>query len=201
VGPVRPRKVRKGEPVVQRQMSGGNDTKLKRNRRSIRIPDFDYAGSGAYFVTICTRGGRCVLGEVPGERVELGRIGRIVQRQIERTMQLRENVTLDEYCIMPNHVHAILWLDSRGTARRAPTAERFGRPVAGSLSTIVRALKSAVTREVNQTIQRPGRRFWQRGYYEHVIRTQGDLFRHRKYVLENPLKWHFDKENPTVRPC
>ena len=83
----------------------------------------------------------------------------------------------------------------RGTARRAPTRgdRRFGKPVPGSLPTVVRAFKSAVTRRINQIRDTPGGTVWQRGYHEHVVRNEHDLERIRRYIRENPARWHEDR--------
>ena len=112
------------------------------------------------------------------------------------------NAQLDMSIVMPNHVHAIVVVtdggDHRpGTACRAPTSpEQFGRPVRGSIATIVRSFKSAVTRRVNEIHGTPGDGLWQRGYYEHVIRDEAELRRIRDYVDTNPQEWKFDQENP-----
>jgi REP element-mobilizing transposase RayT len=101
---------------------------------------------------------------------------------------------------MPNHIHCIIILDSlrRGTARRAPT-EGFGKPLANSIPTIVRAYKSAVTKCINEFRKTPGASVWQRNYYEHVVRDDNDLNRIREYIECNPARWAEDEENPSRR--
>lgn len=98
---------------------------------------------------------------------------------------------------MPNHVHGIVVIAGRGTPWRAPT-EAFGRPVPGSLATVIRAFKSSVTRLLIRDKRRRGS-LWQRGYYEHVVREEDELGRLRPYIAENPLKWDEDAENPARR--
>ncbi len=123
--------------------------------------------------------------------------GMIVEEEWRRTGELRDNVSLDEYIVMPDHLHGIVTLSGRGTARRAPTSvtpasattEGFGSPVTGSIPTIVRAFKSAVTKRVNELHSTPGARVWQRGYYEHVIRGEDELLRLREYIRSNPQCW------------
>jgi REP element-mobilizing transposase RayT len=107
-------------------------------------------------------------------------------------------VSLDEYIIMPNHIHLILIIDNpgRGTACRAPTVERFGSPVHGSVPTIIRSFKSAVTKQINQKRDTPGMPVWQRNYFERVLRNKTELNRIRQYIINNPLQWDIDKENP-----
>jgi hypothetical protein len=110
------------------------------HRRSIRIKGYDYSQPGAYFVTICTRDRECLLGSV----LRLNEFGEIAQRCWEEIPGHFPSVELDAFVVMPNHIHAILVVLGRGTACRAPTTEQFGRPIAGSIPTIVRAYKSAV---------------------------------------------------------
>jgi REP element-mobilizing transposase RayT len=98
---------------------------------------------------------------------------------------------LDVFIVMPNHVHGIVIIvnNGRGTARRAPTMEQFGKPVAN-------LFKPAVTKRINEIRATTGTPVWQRNYYEHIIRKEESLNRIREYTLTNPLRWHLDKENP-----
>ena len=112
----------------------------KHHRRSIRIKGYDYSQPGAYFVTICTRDRECLLGSV----LRLNEFGEIARRCWEEIPGHFPSVELDAFVVMPNHIHAIMVVPGRGTACRAPTTEQFGRPIAGSIPTIVRAYKSAV---------------------------------------------------------
>ena len=82
------------------------------------------------------------------------------------------------------------------TARRAPT-EEFGKPVAHSIPTIMRAFKSASTKRINEMRGVAGFPVWQRNYYEHVIRDDGELNEIRQYITDNPARWAEDRENPT----
>jgi putative transposase len=81
---------------------------------------------------------------------------------------------------------------------RAPTgaSERFGKPVAGSLPTIIRCYAAAVTRQINKLCNSPGHKIWQRNYFEHVIRNDKSYDKIRQYIIENPLYWAQDDENP-----
>jgi len=86
-------------------------------------------------------------------------------------------------------------LSCRGTACRAPTTEKFGKPVTQSIPTIIRSFKSAVTKQINIINHTPGQSIWQRGYYEHIIRDERELNRIRRYIINNPAKWEYDREN------
>ena len=83
----------------------------KRHRRSIRLPDFDYAANAAYFVTMVTHGRRCLFGRIADGRADLSRIGEIVRDEWRRTASVRPGVVLDEFVVMPNHVHGIMILE------------------------------------------------------------------------------------------
>lgn len=172
----------------------------KHNRRSIRLRGYDYTQPGGYFVTICAYQHKCVLGKIREGKMILSHFGEIVQTEWFKTSKIRPNVELfrDEFVIMPNHVHGIIWIvESVGAQYHcAPTSEEFGKPVPGSLPTIVRSFKSAVTRCVNKIREEPGSPFWQRNYYERVIRNDYELNTIREYIKNNPMKWDLDRENP-----
>jgi putative transposase len=169
------------------------------DRRSIRLPQYDYTQAGAYAITICTEGREPLLGEIDANGVHLNSYGELVEDCWRQIPDRNRPVQLDVFVVMPNHLHGIVLLGSAaavgGTARRART-EAFGQPVPGSLPTLVRSFKSAAARRINQLRGTPGGRVWQRGYYERVIRNERELAAVRRYVLGNPLAWALDPENP-----
>jgi len=105
-------------------------------------------------------------------------------------------LAIDEYVVMPNHMHGILVIDgvtgAGTTACRFPTREAFGRPVHGSVATIVRSFKAAVSKRVNELRSAQGAPLWQRNYYEHVVRKDDDLRQIREYIAQNPANWAND---------
>ena len=147
------------------------DPKTHTRRNSNRLPSYDYRSSGAYFITICTEKRQQVL-EIPLIRTTL-------QDRWDQLPQRFPGVRLDSFVIMPDHVHAILWLD--GSVKDAPT-----------LGSVVGALKAWVTiswRNYHREAHIPClSHLWQRDYYEHVIRNEEDLNLTREYILTNPLK-------------
>lgn len=172
------------------------------HRRSLRLKNYDYAQAGAYFVTLCTQNRACLFGEIVDGQMRLHPAGREAGQCWLQIPQHFPNVELDEFVVMPNHVHGIVVLGDggRGTVCRAPTTvERFGRPVSGSLPTVVRSFKSAVTKRINALHGSPGVSVWQRNYYEHVIRDEASLQDIREYIVNNPLQWTLDRENPRHR--
>jgi len=176
------------------------------HRRSIRLKGYDYSQDGAYFIMICTRNRELYFLTYPELKA-------IVRQQWEKLPERFINLVLDEFTIMPNHIHGILIvgaglapalsglapaLSYRATARVAPTFS-VDRP-APTVGEIVGTFKSLclhdwLTYIKEKKIDAVGK-FWQRNYYEHVIRNEDELNRIREYIQNNPLKWDLDKENP-----
>jgi REP-associated tyrosine transposase len=175
------------------------------HRRSIRLKGYDYTQSGAYYITIVTYQRQHLFGEVVDGVMCLNELGQIAQDEWFKTTVIRPYVELseDEFVVMPNHVHGIIWIHNnivRSRRRRDPTdhddnIEQFGKPVSKSIPTIVRAYKSAVTYAVNALQNQRGATLWQRNYYEHIIRDEKDLQAKRNYILGNPMNWEDDDEN------
>ncbi len=177
------------------------------DRKPLRLPNFDYAAAGAYFVTVCSHLRRPIFGRVVGDQCRLSSLGAVVQSTWHKSPSHFENIQLDEFIVMPNHVHGILWIlpdDSKWDsdesinsfakvgAQHAAPLQRLPRVQPGSLSAIVRSFKSAATREAYRQNLNNGQPIWQRNYHEHILRDEEDLFLHRKYIQENPLKWALD---------
>jgi putative transposase len=181
----------------------------KQHRHSIRLPGYDYAQAGAYFVMIVAWRRECLFGEVIDGKVVLSKFGLIAWQQWENLPKRFPNIDLGASMIMPNHMDGIVEiLAGRGTAgnrmdldggstRRAPTThEAFQKPVKGSIPTIVRSYKSAVSYRINLMRGTQDIPVWQRNYYEHVIRNEKDLQNKTDYINGNPLLWEQDNENP-----
>lgn len=164
-------------------------------RRSIRLNEYDYSSPGAYFVTICTYNRKCVFGEVRDERVILSAVGNKAKAFFGRIPEHFENITLDEFVVMPNHLHGIIVIQV-GVQNFEPLQRHnvFQHIVPKSLGSVIRTYKSVVTRwcRIN------GHRYfkWQRNYFEHIIRDENDLNKIRDYIRNNPLEWYLDVENP-----
>ncbi|PIP11995.1 MAG: transposase [bacterium (Candidatus Stahlbacteria) CG08_land_8_20_14_0_20_40_26] len=166
----------------------------KHHRHSIRLNHYDYFQPGAYFITICTHNRKCMLGNIVNGEMRANKFGRIIETEWLKTPQIRKNVELDEYVVMPNHFHAILFIIRRGVLQYAPT-NKFRSP-SQTIGSIVRGFKSAVTKRTNKLRNTPGIPVWQRNYYERVVRNENELNRIREYIQNNPLKWELDRENP-----
>jgi putative transposase len=159
------------------------------HRRSIRLRGYDYTSGGAYFVTANTHARECLFGQIAGGELDLNAYGQIA---LECWLDIPTHcpqADLDAFIVMPNHIHGIVVLvDDAARSSLTPVQERFGKPVAGSLPTIVRLYKAAVTRRVNELRDALGMPIWQRNYYEHIIRDDESLNRIRAYIVSNPLR-------------
>ena len=168
------------------------------HRRSVRLQDPDYTEPGAYFVTLCTRDRRCAFGEVTLDGVRLTPVGEIVTEEWSKSAEVRAEVELDAFVVMPNHLHGIVVIsDTSPRDHRSPRAH--GRAplqrAARSLGALVAGFKAATTSHVNRLAGTPGVPVWQRNYYEHIIRSDKELERVRQYIAENPGRWAQDPEN------
>ncbi len=152
-------------------------------RRSIRLPGFDYSQAGAYFVTICSESRRCLFGEISDFRMQPNSLGLLVIDCWTRLANDYPFVSLDMWVLMPNHLHAIIWLASNNPSNK-------------TLSQLIAAFKATSTSCARKAL---GSQFklWQRGFFEHIVRNQNDLFRIRDYINTNPISWALDPENPS----
>ena len=171
----------------------------KHHRRSIRLKGYDYTQAGAYFVTICTQNRECLFGEVVDGVIRPNTHGAIVFEAWHDLPNHYPNVTLDAFVVMPNHVHGIIMLvtnDAPVGAGFKPAPTTQPGPMGHGLSEIIRAFKTFSARRINAARKSPGLSVWQRNYYEHIIRNEKSLNRIRQYILDNPLRWAMDRDNP-----
>jgi len=168
----------------------------KHHRRTIRLQGYDYSQVGAYYVTIVTYHRDCLFGEIVNDEMILNDFGKIADECWRAIPDHFLFVELGAYVIMPNHVHGIIVIthDRRGTIYRAPAMEKFGKPTQGSLPTIIRTYKAAVTRRIGRELNATS--IWQRNYYEHIIRDEKDLQNKTDYIEANPMLWDKDDNNP-----
>lgn len=178
----------------------------RHHRRSVRLRQYDYTQAGAYFITLCTQGRECLFGEIVGDQMVLNDIGQIVATEWERTREIRTEVELDAWVIMPNHLHVVVVISESAneiaaakTHLSSPTGEsiRTQGSIKKSLSSLVQGFKSATTTQINIMRGTPRVPVWQRGLYEHVVRHEADLQRIREYIADNPRRWAEDENNPS----
>ena len=169
----------------------------KHHRRSIRLKGYDYAQAGAYFVTLCVQGRECVLGDVVDGHRMLNDAGQRADQFWPAVADHFADVEIDTWVTMPNHVHAIIVIGRGVVSTPTVSTPTVSTPTLGQ---IVAYFKYQTTKSINQMRETPGARFWQRNYWEHVIRDETDLNRIRRYIQTNPLRWVDDQLHPDAPP-
>lgn len=149
-------------------------------RKNIRLNDYNYSSNGAYFITICTKnkenllwknvGANCVR---PLDQLPLSKIGIVVENEIHKLNTVYENIKVDKYQIMPNHIHLIIFIyeDSNGRTQFAPTISR-----------IIKQFKGSITKQIEFSI-------WQKSFYDRIIRNEKEYQEVWNYIHNNPLKY------------
>ncbi|MCX6826443.1 MAG: transposase [candidate division Zixibacteria bacterium] len=153
---------------------------MTKKRKPIRLKGYDYSSEGAYYVTICTQDRKCILGEIVNGKMILNEFGNIVKFTWDALIQHNANILLDQFVIMPNHVHGIIFINNDAN---------YGLPE------IVRQFKTFSAKPINEIQNKSGNKYWQRNYYEHIIRDEQELNQKREYILNNPLNWEKDENN------
>jgi len=174
------------------------------HRRSIRLKGYDYSQAGLYFVTICVQNGLNLFGDVVDGKMVLNEYGEITKNEWIKTSELRKNVQLHQFVVMPNHFHAIVEItenvalpavgancirpdEIRPNKKHNEKGECNSplRSPSQTVGAIVRGYKSAVSRQIGFPI-------WQRNYHEHIIRDRNAHAHIAEYIKNNPLKWETD---------
>lgn len=181
-------------------------------RQSLRLPNYDYAGRGAYFVTICAEGRACRFGDIESGVITANAAGLMVESWWNNLTLKFPTIALDAFVLMPNHVHGIVLLDAAGHMRtpQPATGAHAGpllqghEPAVGplpALGEVVRWFKTMSTNDYIRGVRdfnfpRFDCTLWQRNYYEHIIRNDTSLERIRAYIEANPSRWSEDSEHP-----
>jgi putative transposase len=160
--------------------------------KQYRLPYFNYASTAYYFVTICTKDRQHCFGAVRSGETELSEMGKIVRKCLTDLSLKLSFVEVDEFVIMPNHVHAIIFINNP-KKERAIKEKKF-QPEKRSLSLVIRNFKSTVTLLARRSIGMLD--VWQPRFYDHIIRNDDELNRIRTYIRNNPAQWDMDKNNP-----
>ena len=153
-------------------------------RKHPRLKEFDYSSVGVYFITICTSHRSEVLCRIVGRDdpgappdIVLSPAGKVSEKYIRTISSAYENVSVDKYVIMPNHVHLLVSISD--AQRRAESS----RP---TVSRIIGAFKRFVNKECGCSL-------WQTSFYDHVIRDETDYLTRWQYIEDNPAKWSEDE--------
>lgn len=178
--------------------------KRGRNRKNIRLRNFDYSSPNDYFITICSHERECIFGEVLDGKMILNESGKIVNKEIAKSALIRKEIDIDVFCIMPNHIHLIVSLngfyyDTVGENGRSPLHFKNKgsfRMKPKSIPSFVSGFKSSATKNINIFRNIPNQPVWQRSYYEHIIRNQKSYDKIYDYIKNNPNMWNRDRNNP-----
>ena len=174
----------------------------KHHRRSIRLPNYNYGQAGAYFVTMCTYKKQGWFGDVKRGEMQLNLIGQIVVQEWLKSSEIRQEIELDEWVLMPNHLHGIVWIQDQDQEMgdRIEELNQEGlhrKPLQSrSLGSFINGFKCSVTRRVNLIRYHSDLPFWQRNYYESIVRDETHLSNIKEYIGNNPQNWEDDAENP-----
>ena len=170
---------------------------LFRHRKSIRLKEYDYSQPGEYFITVCTHDKKCFFGEVIEEKIILSPIGKTARKCWEEIPEQFPDVRLDEYVIMPNHVHGIVILtEGRDLINQIPTRNNFPlmKNPKMTLGKVIRYYKARSSKHIHDSGHVDFR--WQSLFYDRIVRSEKELNNIRDYIANNPLKWYLDEENP-----
>jgi len=160
---------------------------------SSRLKSWNYSSAGWYYVTICTQDRICYFGNITNRKTNLSTIGNITKQFWKEIPKHFNKVLLDEYTIMPNHVHGIIIINRRDVINHVSTKKNISQMGSGTLGEIVRWYKGRTTYEIHKNNQKF---FWQSRFYDHIIRDEQSLSRIREYIRNNHLNWDTDEENP-----
>lgn len=159
-----------------------NNKKDKFRRKRIRLENYDYSSDGAYFVTVCVIrkdislwknvAANCVRQNITQE---LSDIGKLVDNEIQKIETIYDSVTVDKYCIMPDHIHMILLIDTKWRTQFAPTISR-----------VIKQFKGAITKKLGFSI-------WQKSFNDEIIRNEKAYIEIWQYIDENPVKYLYEK--------
>jgi putative transposase len=172
----------------------------RHHRRSIRLPGYDYAKAGAYFITVCAHNRASLFGSIQGDEMIANDAGDMLNTMWDAFTVRFPHVSIDASVVMPNHIHAILVLADAATADGD-----IGEPSRQDVGTIIGRWKSLTTHEYLRGIRESDwlpfeKRLWQRNFWEHVIRNEDELDRLRSYIAANPARWAADKLHPSAPP-
>lgn len=159
-----------------------NNKKDKFRRKRIRLENYDYSSDGAYFVTVCVIrkdislwknvAANCVRQNITHE---LSDIGKLVDNEIQKIETIYDSIKVDKYCIMPDHIHMILLIDTKWRTQFAPTISR-----------VIKQFKGAITKKLGFSI-------WQKSFNDEIIRNEKAYLEIWRYIDENPVKYLYEK--------
>ena len=184
------------------------------HRRSIRLKGYDYSLPGLYFITLCTQNRLHLFGEIKNGEMILNEAGKIAKEEWEKTAEIRKNISLGAFIIMPNHFHAIISINYqiKNATEESPFAPTEFKSPSNTIGAIIRGYKAATTKKIKELFYKGDiatgdsatgeslfapiplkGSIWQRNYYEHIIRNEKAYNNITQYIINNPKNWGKDK--------
>ena len=186
-----------------------------KRKNSLRLESYNYSDLGAYFITICSDKREEIFGKIENGLMLLNGIGKIINDSWYQIPENYENVKLDNFVIMPNHIHGIIWIvgaihespkvkrtihespkdnpsQNNGVIRELPLRIERRKML---ISKIIGRFKMNSSKLINDIHNSKGTHVWQRSYYDHIIRNEEDLNNKKQYIQNNPLNWDKDENN------
>ncbi|HOY61179.1 MAG TPA: transposase [Candidatus Woesebacteria bacterium] len=184
--------------------------------KQYRLKNWDYSSDGFYFITICTKDRENYFGDIQNDKMKLSQIGMVTQKYLLQIPMHYKNILIDEFSIMPNHVHILLnngvlsgrpmpWSSleksvsnsGRHMPWHVPTKNinyinTFSHPIKNSISMVINHYKSAVTKEINKSNQEFS---WQTRFHDEIIKNEKHYWAVKRYIKNNVINWNKDKEN------
>ena len=179
-------------------------------RKALRLKDYNYSNNWYYFVTIWTKSRQDFFGEIINWKMILNEYGRIVKNEIFQTENIRKEIFIDEFIIMPNHIHLIIIiknessnpvgnaglhsLQTNQTTNKTINQNTINNITKNKLSNTIQAIKSSVTKNIRNN-HNDYIFWWHKSFYDVIIRNVEQLKKSREYIINNPSKWEEDINN------
>lgn len=182
-------------------------TKQTYHRVSRRLPNYDYSKEGLYFITLNVQNGTPIFGDIYNGEFLLNTLGKVAKEEWLKTEQIRDNIKLHEFIVMPNHFHAIVEVQFSKNEIESDKLNQFKSP-SQSIGAIVRGYKGATTKRIkniiiNNEYKAPlsfnlatidlSKSIWHRNYHDHIIRNQKAYIKIAEYIENNPFTWKDDR--------
>jgi putative transposase len=170
-----------------------------KRRKLNRLDGYNYSQQGMYFITICTKNREYIFGEIVNEKMILNDIGKITERYWLEIPNHFPHVSLDEFIVMPNHVHGIIEIKNNLDVGNAHVRSKNINRSKMLISKAIHGFKSSVTRRIFKNQERmyafPTKFAWQKSFYDRIIRNEIELNKIREYIFKNPINWEQDRNN------
>ena len=155
-------------------------------RKPNRLKPYDYSLAGYYFLTLCVFKRKELFGKINNAKMKLNKFGIIIKHHLELLENLYEYIEVDYSVIMPDHIHLILInIENKESRSRNKMI----------ISKIIQQFKSSCTKDIRK-ILKSRQKIWQKSFYDRIVRNERELYLIRKYIVENPLKWEYEKNYP-----